>query len=98
MVLFLVYLGNIYRVIFYKVLFCYYFIAFLYIFFTNLVTALSSSFNLSSFNYLAFNMPALGLYINFLSKVLYFIYCSLLENFGYSFLAYYLVIFLLNTI
>ena len=62
------------------------------------VTALSFSFNLSSFNYLAFSVPALGLYINFYSEVLYFLYCSLLENFGYFFLAYYLVIFLLNAV
>ena len=64
----------------------------------NLVTALSSFFNLSFFNYLAFNMLALGLYINFFSKVLYFYYCGLLGNFKYPFLAYYLVILLLNAV
>ena len=64
----------------------------------NLVTTLSSFFNLSSFNYLAFSMPALGLYINFFSKILYFYYYSLLGNFEYPFLAYYSAIFLLNII
>ena len=64
----------------------------------NLVTALSFFFNLSSFNHLAFSVPALGLYVDFFSKILYFYYCGLLGNFGYSFLAYYLVIFLLNAI
>ena len=98
MVPLLVDLGNIYKVILYKVFSGYYFIAFPYIFFINLVTTLSFSFNLSSFNYLAFSMPALGLYINFYSEVLYFPYYSLLGNFGYLFLAYYLVILLLNAI
>jgi hypothetical protein len=35
-------------------------------------------------------MPVLGLYINFFSKVLYILYCSLLENFKYSLLACYI--------
>ena len=64
----------------------------------NLVIAPSSSSNLSSFNYLAFSMPALGLYISFYSKVLYFLYYSLLGNFKYPFLACYLTILLLNII
>ena len=99
MVLSLVDLGNIYRVIFYKVSSGCYFIVLIYIYFsTNLVTALSSFFNLSFFNYLAFSILALSLYINFFSKVLYFYYCILLKNFNYPFLAYYLVILLLNTI
>ena len=63
---------------------------------TNLVITLSSSFNLSSFNYLALNMPALGLYVNFFSEVLYFYYYSLLGNFRYPFLAYYLAIFFIK--
>ena len=67
-------------------------------FFINLVTALSSFFNLSSFNYLAFSIPALGLYVNFFSKVLYFYYYGLLGNFKYPLLAYYLAILLLNTV
>ena len=67
-------------------------------FFINLVTALKKNFNLSFFNYLAFSIPALGLYINFFNKVLYFYYYGLLENFKYPFLAYYLVIFLLNAV
>ena len=64
----------------------------------NLVTALSSSFNLSSFNYLALNIPILGLYINFFDKVLYFYCYSLLENFKYPLLAYYSIILLLNAV
>ena len=64
----------------------------------NLVTALSSFSNLSSFNYLAFSIPALGLYINFFSKILYFYYYGLLGNFKYPFLACYLAIFLLNAV
>ena len=43
-------------------------------------------------------MSTLGLYINFFSEVLYFYYYGLLGNFKYRLLAYYLVIFLLNTI
>ena len=98
MVPLLVYLSNIYRVIFYKVLSSYYFIAFPYYFFINLVITLSSFFNLSSFNYLAFSIPTLDLYISFLGKVLYFPYYSLLGNFKYPLLAYYLAILLLNII
>ena len=64
----------------------------------NLVTALSFFFNLSFFNYLALSVPILGLYINFFSKILYFYCYGLLGNFKYPFLAYYLVILLLNTI
>ena len=64
----------------------------------NLVTTLNSFFNLSSFNYLTFSMPALGLYINFFSKVLYFYRCGLLGNFKYLFLAYYSIILLLNAV
>ena len=94
----LVYLGNAYRVIFYKVLSSYCFIAFPYIFFINLVTALSSFFNLNSFNYLALGVPTLGLYVNFFSKILYFYYYSLLGNFKYFLLTYYLAIFLLNAV
>ena len=66
--------------------------------FTNLVTALSSSSDLSSFNYLALGVPTLGLCVNFFSKVLCFYYCSLLGNFRYPLLAYYLAIFLLNAV
>ena len=66
--------------------------------FANLITALNFSFNLSSFNYLTLNMPALGLYVNFFSEVLYFYYYSLLGNFKYSFLAYHSVILLLNAV
>jgi hypothetical protein len=43
-------------------------------------------------------VPALGLYINFLSKVLYILYYSLLGNFKYPLLAYYSAILLLNII
>ena len=82
MVPLLVYLSDIYRVILYKVLSYYCLIVFPYIFFINLVTTLSSFFNLSSFNYLAFSMPALGLYISFYGEVLYFPYYGLLGNFG----------------
>ena len=92
MVLLLVDLGNIYRVILYKVLSSYYFIVFIYLFLANLVTTLSS------FNYLALSVPALGLYISFLSNILFFYYYSLLGNFGYSLLAYYLAIFLPNAV
>ena len=67
-------------------------------FFINLVPVLSSFSNLSSFNYLALGVPALGLYISFLSKALYFPCCSLLGNFRYPLLAYYLAILLLNII
>ena len=85
-------LGNIYRVIFYKVLSGYYLVVFPYFFFTHLVTALSSFSNLSSSNYLALSVPTLSLYISFLDKILYFPYYSLLGNFSYPLLAYYLVI------
>ena len=64
----------------------------------NLVIALSFFSNLSFFNYLALSVPTLGLFIDFFGKVLYFYCCSLLGNFGYFFLAYYLVILLLNAI
>ena len=65
----------------------------------NLVTILKISFNLSFFNYLVFSMPALSLYISFYSKVLYFIYYSLLRIFFFSllfsnpFTKYYLIFF-----
>ena len=85
MVLFLVYLGNTYKVIFCKVLSSYCFIVFFYIFFYKLSYYSNFFFNLNSFNYLALNMPALGLYINFFGKVLYFYYCGLLGNFRYFF-------------
>ena len=88
MVLLLVYLGNTYKVILYKVLSSCYFVVFPYFFFINLVITLSSFFNLNSFNYLAFSVPALGLYINLFSKVLYFYCYSLLRNFRYLLLAY----------
>ena len=65
-------------------------------FFINLVTILSFFYNLSSFNYLAFSVSALGLYIGFCSKVLYFPCCGLLGNFGYFYLAYYLAIFFIK--
>ena len=64
----------------------------------NLVTTLSFSSNLSSFNYLALSVPALGLFMDFFSKVLFFYCYSLLENFGYPFLVYYSVILLLNAV
>ena len=64
----------------------------------NLVTTLSSSFDLSSSNYLAFSIPTLGLFMDFFGKVLYFYCYGLLGNFGYLFLAYYFIIFLLNTV
>ena len=67
-------------------------------FFINLVTTLSFFFNFSSFNHLAFSVFVLGLYVNFFGKVLYFYYYGLLGNFKYPFLAYYLVIFLLNAV
>ena len=85
MVLLLVDLGNAYRVILYKVLFGYYFIAFFYIFFYKFNYCFKFFFNLNSFNYLALSMPALDLYINFLSKVLYFYYYSLLGNLKFFF-------------
>ena len=64
----------------------------------NLITTLSSSFNLSSSNYLAFSIPALGLYVNFFSKVLCFYCYGLLGNFRYPLLAYYSIILLLNAV
>jgi hypothetical protein len=64
----------------------------------NYMGTLSSSFNLSFFNYFAFSVPALGLYINFFSKVLCILYYGLLRNFKYPLLAYYLAILLLNAI
>ena len=66
--------------------------------FVNLVTALSFFSDLSSFNYLAFSIPALGLFVDFFNRVLYFYYCGLLENFRYPFLACHSAIFLLNTV
>ena len=98
MVPLLVNLGNIYRVVFYKVLSGYYFIVFPYIFFCKLSYYFKFFFNLNFFNYLALNIPALGLFINFFNKILYFYYYSLLGNFGYFFLAYYFIILLLNAI
>ena len=64
----------------------------------NLVTALKSSSYLSSSNYLALSMPALGLYINFFSKVWYIYCCCLFKNFKYPHLAYYSLIHLLNPV
>ena len=98
MVLLLVDLGDIYRVILYKILSNYYFIVFPYISFYKPNYCFKFFFNLSFFNYLAFNIPALGLYINFYSKILRFFCYSLLGNFKYLFLPCYLAIFLLNTI
>jgi hypothetical protein len=65
------------------------------------VVTLSSFFNFSSSNYLALSMPVLGLYISFLSIVLYFYCCyiiGLLKNLKYPLLACYSVILSLNTI
>ena len=90
--------SNIYKIIFYKVFSGYCLIVFPYFFFINLVITLSSSSNLNSFNYLALSIPTLSLYISFYSEILYFPYYSLLGNFKYPLLAYYLVIFLLNAV
>ena len=67
-------------------------------FFINLVAVLRSSSYLNSSNYLTLGIPALGLYINFLSKVQYIYYCYLFRNFGYPHLAYYFLIYLLNPV
>jgi hypothetical protein len=64
----------------------------------NLIVTLNFSFNLNSFNYLTLSVPVLSLYINFFNKVLCILYYSLLGNFKYPFLAYYLAILLLNTV
>ena len=64
----------------------------------NLVAALKSSSYFSFSDYLALGVPALGLYINFLSKVWCIYYCYLFENFKYPYLVYYFLIRLLNPI
>jgi hypothetical protein len=64
----------------------------------NFIVILSSFFNFSFSNYLALGVPALGLYINFLSEILCILYYGLLGNFKYPLLACYSVILLLNTI
>jgi hypothetical protein len=61
-------------------------------FLANYISALSFFSNLSSSNYLVLSMPFLGLYINFLSKILYILCYSLVGNFRYPLLAYYLAI------
>jgi hypothetical protein len=62
------------------------------------MVTLSSFSNLSSFNYFTLGVPALGLYINFFSEVLYILYYGLLGNLGYPLLACYLAILLLNAV
>ena len=64
----------------------------------NLVAALKFSSYLNSFNYLALSVPTLSLYINFLSKIQYIYNCYLFRNFGYPYLAYYFLIYLLNPV
>ena len=64
--------------------------------FINYISTLKSSFYLNFSNYLTLNVPVLGLYINFLSKVLCIHYYNLLKNLRYPFSVYYTAILLLN--